>query len=330
MSNPMVSVLLPVHNGEEHIDLAIQSVLDQTFSSFELLLIDDRSTDSSIARAESHGDARISILRPSFGQGLVNALNFGLKHCRGTFIARMDADDICHPERFAAQVNLLERDSGCAMVHTDAILIDQQGVHCGHSSSKSANLEETLLYKRPGKPIIHPSAMIRRDCLDAVGGYREYQAAEDHDLWLRLLCQGNIQGIEEDLLFYRINPNGVSRTKASLQASSAIMSAVNYEYSLHTGIDLYLEHRPLWEDISLVISFWYEQSLLPVDQSRGRLRSLRRARKLGPLIFEGLRTVFACPTALLESSAIRHRRRLVERALGIPSSMRRSSVGLAR
>ena len=161
---PKISVIVPVKNGERYLSDALQSVLKQTFADFELLVVDDGSTDSSadIISAIQKRDTRVKVLSNP-GYGLVDALNFGVASACAPLIARMDADDICLPERFQRQYDFLAARPEVAVVGTQVIFVDERGV----PKAKSPNLPQApdaiarLLLK--GCCIRHPTVLFRRE-----------------------------------------------------------------------------------------------------------------------------------------------------------------------
>ncbi|CAN5189729.1 hypothetical protein BH10PSE11_BH10PSE11_07990 [soil metagenome] len=209
--SPLVSVIMPFRNARQYLREAIDSVLRQTFKDFELLLIDDFSQDDSRSICESYAtaDSRVRLLRNE-NAGIIGALNFGIAHARGELIARMDADDICEPERFALQVQELQRSPAIAILGSAASLINQRGDVIGELSYATAPSEiyHELLQR---SCIIHPSAMMRTGVVRRAGGYRSaFIRCEDYDLWLRIAEPANIANLKEPLLRYRVHEEQVT------------------------------------------------------------------------------------------------------------------------
>lgn len=189
---PRVSVLLPAHNAAPYLEEAVASVLAQTFQDFELLLIDDGSTDQTpeIATRLAASDPRIRLIRQE-QSGLVAALNHGLALARGEYLARMDADDRSLPTRFAAQVAFLDANPEVAVVGGWGRLIDRNGHSFGEKVPPTAGAKIQRMLSHGRSPIIHSAATLRRSALEEVGGYDPgYPHAEDLALWLRLTRQG--------------------------------------------------------------------------------------------------------------------------------------------
>lgn len=210
---PLLSVLMPVYNSEKYLAAAVQSILTQTFTDFELIVVDDGSTDTSpqILRKFAHADQRVRLIsRPN--TGYVVALNEALALARGQLIARMDGDDVCAPHRFAVQIDYLRANPDCVLVGSQVITMDEDGdligpmpdIAFGHEQ-----IDQALINR--GWPIVHPSVMMRSDALRRVGGYHaEYCPNEDHDLFLKLAEIGRIENLPQPLFYYRRHPASVS------------------------------------------------------------------------------------------------------------------------
>jgi glycosyltransferase involved in cell wall biosynthesis len=213
---PLISVCMPVYNAQRYLEEAVESILGQTFRDFEFLIIDDGSTDRSLAILKRYAaqDTRIR-LSSKANAGHTVRLNEMLHQARGDLIARMDADDVALPERFARQVDFLRS-------HPE---VDLVGGAQEHISAKGYHL---FVYREPLEhreiqesalagicPICHPSVMMRRNAVLAVGGYRvELMPAEDFDLWLRMGERGLLANLPEVITRYRVHESSVS---ASLQ-----------------------------------------------------------------------------------------------------------------
>lgn len=218
-ANPRISVLMPVYNGGEYLAPAIDSILAQSFADFEFLILDDGSTDSTPATLAYYAgrDRRIKVIsRPN--RGLVVSLNELLRHARAELVARMDADDIALPERFAQQVEFLARHPEVVCVGGACMMIDGAGrylttiVHpLEDESIQAAGLAGHT-------PISHPAAMMRRDALEVVGRYNvAYSVAEDLDLWLRLGELGKLANLAVPVIKYRLHEKSLSEQAAEGQ-----------------------------------------------------------------------------------------------------------------
>ncbi len=212
-----ITVLLPAYNAVETILPALQSICAQSFSDFECLVIDDGSTDGTLDRIRSLSDARIRLIARSHG-GLVATLNAGLEQARGEFIARMDADDVCHPERFARQLELLRADPGLAAVGCGVRMFPDEQVAAGmrhylswlNSLVTPAQIAANIFVEMP---LLHPAMMIRTSALRAIGGYRAGEFPEDYDMLLRLHAAGwKFANVAQILFEWREHPRRLSRT----------------------------------------------------------------------------------------------------------------------
>ncbi|NOJ47687.1 glycosyltransferase family 2 protein [Bradyrhizobium archetypum] len=218
-----VSCVLPVFNGANFLGEAIRSVLDQTFSDFELIVVDDGSTDNSAEIAASFQDSRITILKRT-NAGIVAALNAGLQVARGKYIARMDADDISVPNRFEKQVEYLELHPACVLVGGLAQGFDEQGKE-GFTTGGRHTQTDLSCFPPKVAVSLHPLIMIRADILRSIGGYRaHFKHAEDYDLYLRLAIYGSIDNPSELMLFYRRHASAMSIQNLAEQERNAALS----------------------------------------------------------------------------------------------------------
>ncbi len=208
-----VGIVLPARDAARWIDHALASLEVQTFGDFEILVIDDHSTDSTATRvaARAAADPRIRLL-PNRGRGLVAALSTGIAATRAPLIARMDADDVARPERLARQMAYLDAHPRVALVGAQAQPIDAAGRELGPPSrfpTEPDLLAHALQHR--GCTIRHPTVLMRREALEAVGGYRAVtEWAEDYDLWLRMAERFRLANLPDVLLDYRLHPDQVS------------------------------------------------------------------------------------------------------------------------
>jgi len=247
---PKVSVLMPVYNGDKFLRHAIESVLTQTFSDFELIIIDDASSDNSAAIIKSYSDSRIKYFRNEVNSGIVKTLNRGLQLAEGVYIARMDADDICMADRLSKQVALLDEHSDIGICGADCQLINDKGAVIGKNICPT-DPEEWRIELMFRTPVAHPLVMIRRSVLIECGGYREgMEPAEDYDLWIRVskLCKG--ANIPEYLLKYRMHDANYSSKKRDMY--SALLCKILEDNAAYLGLDVkYVRHH-----INFIIGDW--------------------------------------------------------------------------
>jgi hypothetical protein len=231
LSTPYVSVVLPVRDCERYIAQAIKSIVEQTFRNLELIVVDDGSSDRTLAILAEWAaqDRRIWVLaRPR--SGLVAALEAGRAVAKGMYIARMDADDIADPERLRRQVEYLDRHARVLAVGGQIELIDVEGRSLG-CRVFPVTPAGCRAYLKRGAPFCHPAVMIRSDALALVGGYRtSFEPAEDMDLWLRLAEIGELANLDVNVLRYRVHAASMTRTYAASQAAATALAIVTAQF----------------------------------------------------------------------------------------------------
>lgn len=216
---PLVSVLMPAYNAERYVAEAVESILAQTFTDFEFLIIDDGSTDRTRAILERFAarDDRIRLVsRPNTGH--VVALNQMLANARGKLLARMDADDVALPDRFAAQVKFLRDHPEVVCVGGHYQVIDAKGRPLWINTPPERDEEIQRMALSGRCPINHPSVMMRARVARDVGGYREEMiVAQDLDLWLRMGERGQLANLPKVVLRYRLHDRSVSEMRQHQQ-----------------------------------------------------------------------------------------------------------------
>lgn len=208
MSTPLVTVLMAVHNGLPYLPQAIRSVLAQTFPDFELLIIDDASTDESLACIRRYTDPRIRLWVNPKNLGQARSLNEGLTHARSPYVARLDQDDVCLPERLERQMRYLEEHPEVALVGSRMVGIDEGGRRIDLFGKALSDVGMFVGWLLSGVcPIGHPTVMCRRSSIEQLGGYDErYQIGQDYDLWIRFaLARFRAAVLSEPLVQYRMH-----------------------------------------------------------------------------------------------------------------------------
>jgi glycosyltransferase involved in cell wall biosynthesis len=223
-NNPMISVLMPVYNGQDYLRPAIDSLLNQTFKDFEIILVNDGSTDDSQEIIDSYNDPRIITLKQK-NQGVARSLNNGLKVAKGKYVRRHDADDISTPDSFQKQVDFLE-------THPDYVMV------CNQQAFMTSNGKIAMNYRLPqskffqGKSVrdltlddfkpdraslvVHGTACYRRQEVLDIGCYRpEFIVSEDNDLWMRLLEKYKIAILNDCSYFMRIHGQSATNRHAN-------------------------------------------------------------------------------------------------------------------
>lgn len=206
-TTPKVTVLMPVYNCEAYVGEAIDSILGQSFTDFEFLIIDDASTDKTVPIVEGYSDSRIKFIRKPKNTGYTNSLNYGLGIAQGEYIARMDGDDISLPERFAKQVTFMDAYPEVVACGTTYSIIGSseiKNVPLNHDDIKVQLLQKTCFG--------HPTVMLRKSVFDEfkIIYNSKREPAEDYDLWVRLLKYGKLANLPEVLLSYRVHDGQVS------------------------------------------------------------------------------------------------------------------------
>ncbi len=231
-SRPKVSVVLSTYNDGHYLPIAMDSILKQTFQDFEFIIVDDASTDGTADILSKVDDPRIKIFRNSQNLGLTKSLNLGIRHARGKYIARMDADDISLPHRLETQVNFLDKNAEYALIGSSYYRMDEKG----EINSLLRVLEDDRSIKAGLKRqnwFAHGSVMMRRDAFQQVGGYDErFKFAQDYDLWLRMAKVYKVANIGEPLYCWRFTESSITKVRSAEQqyyANLAISEAEKRE-----------------------------------------------------------------------------------------------------
>jgi glycosyltransferase involved in cell wall biosynthesis len=224
---PFVSVIMPVFNGEKYLNEAIESILNQTYTNFEFIIINDGSTDTSEEIILSYKDSRIVYIKNPENYKLIQTLNIGFSLAKGRYIARMDADDISHPDRLQKQVQFLDINEDYGLVGS--------GVNLLHGANKSqllyhtdyASLKFALAFYCP---FIHPSVMLRKEVIKSMDPVfdERFLHAEDYELWTRLAFRTKMANLPEYLLDYRVHDSQISSQHNSHQTEIANKIRRNY------------------------------------------------------------------------------------------------------
>lgn len=219
-----VTVVMGVHNGERYLAEAVDSVLAQTFGDFRLLVIDDASTDATVEILAGYNDPRLDVLCNERNLGLPRSLNLALERVDSPLVARMDADDRCHPERFARQIAFLEANPEIGLLGTAATLLLENGSSAFHGEvTHPFEPEEIKAVTLFSAALVHPSIMVNLEAFDRrLFFFRpEFVPASDYECWVRLLSQGvRFACLRERLLFYRHHEAQISRTARPLQQNT--------------------------------------------------------------------------------------------------------------
>lgn len=220
-SSPLISVLMGVHNGVPYIEEAVSSILNQTFSNFELIVIDDGSTDDSMSILKGIKDSRLRLFRNFANRGLPATLNRGLSEAIGSFIARHDADDRSLPDRLEKQVEFLTLNPRITAVGTSINIINQDGCFI----RGCAMPENPIPHLGSFNPIAHGTVMFRRDEVLKEGGYDEFfRYCQDHELWIRLSRHCHLANLREPLYEFRQHSKSTRFAQARLSSLYQIVA----------------------------------------------------------------------------------------------------------
>lgn len=228
-----VSILMPVFNAEKTIGECVDSILRQTLEEFEIVAVDDNSTDRSVEVLRSYDDPRINIIKND-QQGIVSALNLGLQACHSDFVARMDADDVMYADRLKKQFAVMTADDSLTLCATQARKFPEEKIKVGyvkymHWQNACLSAQDITNQIYIESPFAHPSVMLRKGRVFDLGGYKEGEFPEDYELWLRLFHAGeNMVKIEEVLIDWRESDNRLSRTSSRYSDSAFDLLRAEY------------------------------------------------------------------------------------------------------
>jgi glycosyltransferase involved in cell wall biosynthesis len=213
---PTVSIVMPVYNTANFLRDAIQSILDQTYTDFEFIIIDDGSSDGSLDVLRSFQDERILLLSNGINRGLVFTLQRGMSAASGRYIARMDGDDISSPERLRLQVEYMDAHPDADLVATCVALIDEEGRPMGDwMDDRAYTTPESIRSFLPvNNSIAHPSVLAKAEIIRKLGYRAEQREAEDYDLWLRWASSGySLHKLQQPLVMHRIRGGSFTRLR---------------------------------------------------------------------------------------------------------------------
>jgi glycosyltransferase involved in cell wall biosynthesis len=297
--HPAISVIMPVYNAEGYLPAAVESVLTQTFADFEFLALDDGSTDRSLSilRAYEKNDSRLRVLTRE-NRGLVASLNELIDAARGRYLARMDSDDICRPQRFAKQISYLEDHPACVAVGSRVLFIDPEGNpifeapnELTHEEIDAAHMSGDLTMR-----ICHPSVLMRKAAVVGVGKYRqEFDVGEDWDLFLRLAEVGRLANLSQVLFEYRQHLGAACYSNARRDVSPKFVKRAVEDAAERRG--LAINPETLGTPVDLETPAQTHRKWAWCALSAGHLATARRhalrAVAAEPMSIESLR-VFAC------------------------------------
>lgn len=245
-----LTITLPVYNGMPFVKDAVESILSQTYEDFRFLIIDDGSRDGSTEYLKSIKDSRLKVIARE-NRGLGTTLNQLFSESETEYVARMDSDDVCAPDRLKAIMAFLENHSDFVMVGSDqAFLVGSKTLTAAPRPTDQESIRRMLMNKRPG--ILHPTAVVRRDAWARVGGYHLSRAGEDLDFCLRLCDAGRVTNIPEVLYYYRLRETSLSHLNRR---------EINYGYDFGVACALARERGESEPDPETYRRQWESRSL---------------------------------------------------------------------
>ena len=227
---PKISVIMSVYNGEEYLREAVESVMNQTFSDWELIVINDCSTDStaSILEELSAKDSRVKVYPNEVNLRLPKSLNRAMTFASGKYIARMDADDICVPSRLAKQYEFMEKNPDIALASCKFMTLKKEGIASGGCGGRvdDDSLRARLLFTNP---ILHPGIIARAEVIKSLQYDPSFTCTEDMELWTRFALNGHKMAIQEEyLMLYRIHDKQITSTTLARQHDEVLRIQKTY------------------------------------------------------------------------------------------------------
>ncbi len=300
MLKPDVSVVMGVCNGMPHLGQAVSSILDQQGVSLELIVVDDGSTDGTLAFLEGAAkyDGRLRIVQQA-NSGLTRALIVGCDLARGDYIARQDSDDYSLPNRLSLQKSLLDESSELAFVSCLTNIVGPSGEFLYQSSRPLDPVAATSVLRHQRGGPVHGSVMMRREAYYACGGYRsEFYFSQDNDLWLRLADHGLLAYVSASLYCLRIHPSSISGSLHFLKVPFAEAVSKSYQARQSGSSDELILRRltklPTSRSSSsnlpesCFLTNYFIGSLLLRNRDRRSLKYLLASFSLSPVYFRAL------------------------------------------
>lgn len=264
---------MPVYNASQFLNQAIDSILNQTFTDFEFIVINDGSTDNTELIVQSYTDSRIKYFSNPLNLGIVETLNKGIDLARGKYLARMDADDIALPERLEKQYSLMEDNPEIAVCGSQISIINALGIKTAHPPVSISNREikpQLLFYN----PFTHPTTFFKTEIIRKYKYNADYHYAEDYYLLAQIAMEHQVANHPEQLLLYRVHEQNTTSTKAK-EMKQAHLKVINYQLSIF----LNKEVEPSFSE-QLYTFLFYDFKAYSVSAYRNILNILLRANKI--------------------------------------------------
>ncbi|MFQ5686446.1 MAG: glycosyltransferase family 2 protein [Candidatus Scalindua sp.] len=305
-TNPLVTVLMTVYNGAEYLKTSINSIITQTFTDFELLIINDYSADNSVKIIESFNDKRIVIHNNERNLGQTKSLNIGLKLARGKYVARMDADDMAFSFWLEKLVKFFEKHQEYAAIGAQAIVIDSTG-RTKKTRMVPGSFHEITFRIFFDSPMNHVSVLLNRELILKNGGYdEEFKVTQDYELWSSLIRNNyTITNISEVLVSYRVHSGSKGFMEASTRALEEMSETIFRNIYSFTNLKLTFD-----DAVGLCKLFYHTHDLNSEEFERAEgnfsnlYSNMREKYKLPPELAEnGIKSIMSksyCKLAIFE------------------------------
>lgn len=245
MNLPMISVVMPVYNAEKYLKESIDSILNQTYTDFEFIILNDGSTDNTEKIILSYDDQRIVYVKNEENLQIVKTLNKGIAISKGKYIARMDADDISLPERFEKQIKFMESNVDISVCGSFLETIGKEEKRIWKYPITPESIKVTLMFN---SPLAHPSVIIRKSFFDKAVYSLEYQKAEDYYLWVENSNESKYANIPEVLLYYRLHEFQTGQVSYDMQLK--LSNDIRKKFLKTFGMEMSIEEYDIHEKIS--------------------------------------------------------------------------------
>jgi glycosyltransferase involved in cell wall biosynthesis len=287
----LVSILLACYNGAQYLQKCLDSIFKQTFSNFELIIIDDGSTDATTAIIKKNNDPRIVYLKNSKNKGAAYSLNKAINMAKGKYIARIDQDDTMASSRLAQQVIFLNQNPTYSMVGSNCVVMTQNDfpMYRIETYQEDSDIKLGMLFKNQ---IVHPSIMIRKEILKKLKYNSDYKHCDDYELWLRVAANYKIYNLPEYLTFYRVHVKNTSRVHSKTQQQNTLellsqqLDSLNIEHTveelvIHSAVSFghglnYFNTKERIEKLHLWLDKIFKAQILIKQYGRSKLKEFKK------------------------------------------------------
>lgn len=290
MNNPRITVFIPVYNGAHFLADAIESILNQSFKDFELLVIDDGSTDNSVQIAESYTDYRIRLIKNGSNRGISFTRNFAIQEARGEFLALLDADDIAFSDRLEKQLVFLDNNPDVKGCGSHAVIIDSEGLSIGEILKYPVEVNKIKVGFLFRNVFVNSTVMYRLASLKSSKGYYD-GLCEDYEMAVQLNSRYSLANIDEVLVYYRKHDNNVSK----VYAQEMIVAEKHVIRCIHDQLDIAndpllvsVHHTIMIGDEELIYTLRDYENLLEIIRESNDRKGIYPKEELSSLLFRVL------------------------------------------